>query len=90
MHSLVHTYSKLFYDQRVAVSVEAELALMGRKPTNAERLRVTKRLTGEAWSQEDEQTISLVTSTRDAEKAAIHAVADDSVERTPEDYQRYV
>lgn len=88
MHTLVQKYSSLFYPDCVAALVDAELELLDHKPLNTEHLKVTKRVTAATWAGEDEEMITIVTTTLDAEKA----VRDSEVaaEPTPQDYQQYI
>lgn len=70
--------------------MEIELGKLGRKASSAERLQITKRVTADTWAKEDEKTVAQVTTTREAEKAAKYAADNNSVNRTPADYQKYV
>lgn len=92
VHSLAQMYSTLYYEARIAPAVDAAFLALGHKPSAAEHLSIITRLTSDAWANEDEETIAAVQAAVDDEKVAKLTNLDDenSVERTPAQYQKYV
>lgn len=82
-------YSSLFYETRVAATVQADIAGLGRAPSRAETLSTIKRVTKELWEGEDVETREIILealaedrATKEKTKCAIKG------EQTPADYQR--
>lgn len=89
--SRVQKYSSLYYPTRVAQTVAADLAGLGRPPSHAETLSTIKRATQEAWDAEDQDTRAIVDQALADDRAkkdqAANAKAVAGGEKTPADYQ---
>lgn len=90
--SKVQKYSNMYYSVRVAPTVQADLAGLGRPPSHADILSTVKRVTQEIWDAEDEDTRAIIdrelADDREKKHEAVNAAAVEGRERTPAEYQR--
>jgi hypothetical protein len=81
-------YSKLFYDEKIKLTVEEVEKEIGGDMTKGEKLNLRKRITRDLYEVEDDDVKALVIAKLKERAKAMEDQKSNDVDRTPEQYLR--